>query len=369
MTAAIRGYLGDDATVSGDAIHYIATLSDGAMRDALSILDQCLSFYGDETVTLDKARQLLGAVDRQVLFDFADALTACDISRVLTLINSIVKDGRDVSQFVSDFVRHLRDLLVASQTDGLDLLEYIDEVRQALAAQSKRLPLGVTIHYIYTFSELQRDLRFAPHTRTALEVCAVKLCKPQEACAAPVQEAAKPMQVQEAVKSVQVQEVVKPVQEAVKPVQEAVKPVQEAVKLVQEAVKPVEPQTPPTAAKTPLTPEILTDIQKGWSTFCKSDIFTMPEIIRLSQTGLEISNRQLQVICGDEINMKRLKSEQKKLSEGLMHAFSLDTAPNLAFVVRDAYNKPDTPQEAVAREEEADAWADLGAQVEIESEW
>jgi DNA polymerase-3 subunit gamma/tau len=353
MTAAIRGYLGDDATVSDDAIHYIATLSDGAMRDALSILDQCLSFYGDETVTLDKARQLLGAVDRQVLFDFADALTACDISRVLTLINGIVKDGRDVSQFVSDFVRHLRDLLVASQTDGLDLLEYIDEVRQALAAQSKRLPLGVTIHYIYTFSELQRDLRFAPHTRTALEVCAVKLCKPQEAYATPVQEVVKPVQVQE----------------AVKPVQEAVKPVQEAVKSVQEAVKPVEPQASPAAAKTPLTPDVLTDIQKGWSTFCKSDIFTMPEIIRLSQTGLEISNRQLQVICGDEINMKRLKSEQKKLSEGLMHAFSLDTAPNLAFVVRDAYNKPDTPQEAAAREEEADAWADLGAQVEIESEW
>jgi DNA polymerase-3 subunit gamma/tau len=328
MVKAIKGYIGE-STVEEEAIRYIASLSDGAMRDALSILDQCLSFYGDEAVTLEKAQKLLGAVDRKVLFDFTDALASADINKVLVLIDGIIKEGRDVGQFISDFLRHARDLMVI-QSGGLDLLEYTDEVRNTLKEQSRRIGLDTVIRYIYAFSELQRDLRFAPHGRTALEVCAVKLCKPVEPILIPLE----PQKITETKAAIPVA---------------------------------VPKDTPIPQIRSVIKTESLGAVVKGWGEFVKET--PMPMRSWLSPTGAELDDDALRVICTNEAGLSLIKGRKKEIGERLKTKFNLEAVPNLAFAVRDAYNIPANGEQVTRDATESDDWSAFGDQVEMGPGW
>jgi DNA polymerase-3 subunit gamma/tau len=318
MVTAIKGYI-KDVQIEDEALRYIASLSDGAMRDALSILDQCISFYGGEIITLDKARNLLGAVDRQVLFDFTDSLAASDAGNALTLIDGIIREGRDISQFISDIIRHFRDLLVASQTGGLDLLEHIEETRQALKEQSERLSLQEIIGYIYIFSELQRDIRFAPHARTALEVCAVKICSPL-------------LVKKKITEKADVIKTPPPV-----PIKQ-----NQPVKTVAPVIN--ETKATPITEKFSIKLEAIQAIVKDWKDFCKG--FPLPLRTWLLPTKAEQENGKLQIICTNDAACALLKERKNEIQEKLAAHFSMETAPNLAFIVQETYNKPDIESEA-----------------------
>ena len=107
MVNVLKEYMEEEkAQVTDDAIEYIAELSDGAMRDALSILDQCISFYFDQEVTLSKVMEITGSVDRSVFFELTDAMNNSDGSKCMDIIDKIALQGRDISQFVSDMITH-----------------------------------------------------------------------------------------------------------------------------------------------------------------------------------------------------------------------------------------------------------------------
>ena len=75
MVSVLKEYMQEEnADVTDEAIEYIAELSDGAMRDALSVLDQCISFYFDQSVTADKVMEITGSVDKSVFFELTDAM-------------------------------------------------------------------------------------------------------------------------------------------------------------------------------------------------------------------------------------------------------------------------------------------------------
>ncbi|MCL1844439.1 MAG: DNA polymerase III subunit gamma/tau, partial [Defluviitaleaceae bacterium] len=174
MTGALADYLrGENLPFEDAALDYIAYHSDGAMRDAISLLDQCLSDGSGGGLTLDKVREILGAVDRSRLFAFADALSTGDANAIMKIIADAMGDGRDVSQFAADLVRHFRDVLVAGLA-GID--EFSADIAAKLAEQASRISRDSLMRYIEAFSELLREMRFAPHMRTAFEICALKLC-------------------------------------------------------------------------------------------------------------------------------------------------------------------------------------------------
>lgn len=181
MTVALQGYLTEEnRTFQPDALEYIAYHSDGAMRDALSLLDQCLAAGGE--LTLETVRDVLGAVDRARLFDFADALFEKDTARVIETVSQAMDDGRDEARFAADLVRHFRDVLVT----GLDGGGFSAD--EKYKEQAARIPRDFLMMCINAFSEVQREMRFAPHKRTAFEVCALKICMPEAMPqAAPVQ--------------------------------------------------------------------------------------------------------------------------------------------------------------------------------------
>jgi DNA polymerase-3 subunit gamma/tau len=178
MTSAIKGYVSDESLrVTDEALEYIARVSDGAMRDALSILDQCSAFYYGEEVTLDKALNILGAVDSKVLFELTGALYSHDSAKCLEIIDRIVMDGRDVGQFAADLLSHMRGLLVAHFVHG-EGLNLSSENIAALKAQAAEIERDTLIHYINIFSIMQGQLRYAPNERILLEVACVKICNP-----------------------------------------------------------------------------------------------------------------------------------------------------------------------------------------------
>ena len=100
------------------ALKYIAKTADGSMRDALSLLDQCIAFHFGEELTYDKVLNVLGAVDTEVFARLLDLMEARDVSGCISLLEEVVMQGRELTQFVSDITWYLRNLLLAKTSEG-----------------------------------------------------------------------------------------------------------------------------------------------------------------------------------------------------------------------------------------------------------
>lgn len=166
--------------IEDKALAYIARLADGGMRDALSILEQSISFYFEETITLDKVLYLVGAVDSSILFDVIYAIIAQDAEKILGLCEEVNRQGRSIRQFASDLVEHSRNLLVAKTTKGgADLLDYSLEYIEQLKDQAEEITSNELMRYIKQFSNLEYELKSSISSRILLEMTLLKLCEVQ----------------------------------------------------------------------------------------------------------------------------------------------------------------------------------------------
>lgn len=178
MVDAIKAYMIDEKIeIDEDALYYIAKISDGAMRDALSILDQCISFYYGEKITLNKVLEIVGAVDDEIFFRFVDAI--CNFSEidVICIIDEMIQNGRDINQFVSDLISHLRNLLVSTisieENNNLDISK---EQLEKLKSQANNIDKQYLIKLIDEFSKIQSNLKYSFDERIVLEAGCIKLC-------------------------------------------------------------------------------------------------------------------------------------------------------------------------------------------------
>ncbi|MBP5600463.1 MAG: DNA polymerase III subunit gamma/tau, partial [Lachnospiraceae bacterium] len=105
-----------------DAIRYIAKSADGAMRDALSILDQCLAFNFGKKLTYEMVFDVLGASDSEAFSNLTRAIIAGDVSSAIKLLENAIMEGREISQFVSDLTWYLRNLLLAKTSDDISVI-------------------------------------------------------------------------------------------------------------------------------------------------------------------------------------------------------------------------------------------------------
>lgn len=162
-----------------DALHLVARLADGSMRDSLSLLDQCAAFYYGEKLTRDKVLEIVGSVDDSVFFEMTDKIAEGDAGALMNIVNSIISDGRDAGQFVSDYLVHLRNLMItASVNDAGKILNVSAESAEALREQTKRISKSEISRLISVFSELSSEIKYASNKRVVLEVCLMKLCTP-----------------------------------------------------------------------------------------------------------------------------------------------------------------------------------------------
>ncbi len=164
-----RGNTFDDA-----AIRVIANAADGGMRDALSILDQALSF-GSGHVSLENALLVTGSVTQTILGEYVAAVVAEDTQAALVKLSEALSEGKDAGRFVEDLISYARDLLLSSEAPELISL-VPDETFKQLAAEQ---PATTWYRMIDTLNETQQQLRFTSRPSIYLEVLTVKLSQPQ----------------------------------------------------------------------------------------------------------------------------------------------------------------------------------------------
>ena len=180
MKKVISEYMeSENKVVESQAIEYIAEVSDGAMRDALSILDQCLSFYYDKDITLDMVRDILGSVSNDIFFDMCDAMNVNDTGKCLEIIEKTALQGRDMIQFANDMISHFRNLLLSVTVENASqALDYSDEYIEKLKNQGKQIGYEFLLSLINEFSALIPKMKQSFTPRMLLEVCCVKCCNP-----------------------------------------------------------------------------------------------------------------------------------------------------------------------------------------------
>ena len=170
----------EEISVEEKALRYVAKAADGSMRDALSLLDQCIAFYLGENLTYDKVLQVLGAVDNEIFSHLLRAVIAHDVTEAIGVLEEMVIQGRDLNQFVIEFTWYMRNLmLVKSDTNMEDVLEVSSEHMALLKEEAAMVKDEVLMRYVRIFSELSNQIRQSSQKRVLIEIALIKLCRPQ----------------------------------------------------------------------------------------------------------------------------------------------------------------------------------------------
>ncbi|MCR5595072.1 MAG: DNA polymerase III subunit gamma/tau [Lachnospiraceae bacterium] len=167
-------------SVEEKALHYIAKCGDGSMRDALSLLDQCVAFHYGETLTYDLALEVLGAVDTGVFNRLINAVYDGDVVGAVNILQEVTEQGRELTQFNNDLIWYVRSLMLAKTDTALEeVIDINTEDMEALKASAARMDMDSIMRYIRELSELTSRLRYSPQKRILLEVALIRLCHPE----------------------------------------------------------------------------------------------------------------------------------------------------------------------------------------------
>ena len=166
--------------VEEKAIKYVAKAGDGSMRDALSLLDQCIAFHLGEKLTYENVLEVLGAVDTEVFSKLLRQVIAGEVAEAIGTLGRLVDEGREINQMVADFVWYMRNLLLLQSSDDMEeVLEISKDNLVALKEEASLVKPEILMRYIRVFSELSNQIRFATQKRIMVEMAIIKLCKPQ----------------------------------------------------------------------------------------------------------------------------------------------------------------------------------------------
>lgn len=161
-----------------DAINYVAKAADGSMRDALSILDQCIAFNLGEEITYDKVLEIVGSVDLDIYLSMFNAIKARDTREALSIVNDAIWAGKDLSLFVNEFTTFLRDLLMLKY-NAQATVDVTSENLPRLIEAGTDIEEEKLISFINIMQDTAGKIKYASTKRIVLEVAVIKLCTPQ----------------------------------------------------------------------------------------------------------------------------------------------------------------------------------------------
>lgn len=169
----------EQVEVEDKALRYIAKKGDGSMRDALSLLDQCIAFYLGEKLTYEHVLDVLGAVDTDEFSKLLREVLDGDVTQVILHLENMIMQGRDLTQLVNDFTWYLRNLLLLKSSDNMeDVLDVSAENLEQLKEEAAMVRDDTLMRYIRIFSDLSNQIRFATQKRVLVEIALIKLCRP-----------------------------------------------------------------------------------------------------------------------------------------------------------------------------------------------
>ncbi len=165
--------------VEDKALAYVAKAADGSMRDALSLLDQCVAFHYGKLLTYENVLEVLGAVDTSVFSSLFRAVAEKDTKGCICQLEEMIVQGRELGQFVNDFIWYMRNmLLIQTAEDGENMLDMSEDNIRLLREEAQLESPETLMRYIRIFSELSGQLRYASQKRVLVELAFIKLTKP-----------------------------------------------------------------------------------------------------------------------------------------------------------------------------------------------
>ena len=161
------------------AVRYVAKAGDGSMRDALSLLDQCIAFYLGQTLTYDKVLEVLGAVDTEVFSRLLRKVLQGNVTGAIRTLEDLIIGGRELGQFVGDFTWYMRNLLLVKTSENPEeAIDVSSENLKLLQEESEMVDVETLMRYIRIFSELSSQIRYSTQKRVLVEIALIKLCRP-----------------------------------------------------------------------------------------------------------------------------------------------------------------------------------------------
>ena len=183
-TETIEGRLREVSDAEGlevedKALRYIASAADGSMRDGLSLLDQCNAFnYGNETLTYEKTLEILGAVDTRVFSRLYNHIHDGDTAAALKVLEDVLMQGREMMQFVADFLWYLRNLMLLCASESTrDSLDISADNLSQMIEDARKSELSEIMREIRIFSALVEQIRYSASRRILTEMAIIRAAR------------------------------------------------------------------------------------------------------------------------------------------------------------------------------------------------
>ena len=178
ITARLRKIVTEKGVMADDkSLNLIARVSDGAMRDSLSILDQAISM-GNGAVEYSSIVSMLGLVTNEYLFTLTNNVIERNIEKCISTIEEIITSGKDAYLFIKDFIEHYRNLLMAKVTNNAEeVLDMSEENIALIKEQSARLRAEEIMRCIRILQEAEGNAKVSKQARLYLEFSIIKMCK------------------------------------------------------------------------------------------------------------------------------------------------------------------------------------------------
>ncbi len=171
----------ENVEIEDKALRYIAKMGEGSSRDSISLLDKCIAFNLGNKITYEDVLNTLGVVDTETFSNLFRSVASSDTNTALKIVGSAVDTGKDLSQFINDFIWYLRNVLLLkiNKTSDSEVLGVSEENLNTLKEDAQIVEEEILLRYIRVLSELINQLRFSASKQILAEVAIIKLSKPQ----------------------------------------------------------------------------------------------------------------------------------------------------------------------------------------------
>ncbi len=164
----------ENISIDEESLHVIAKKADGALRDALGLMDQAIAFCGD-TVTHNELLQALNVVGTDRLFEFMDCVKTHDADEGLELINTLLQEGYDIQEFLIGLTEHLRNLYIAHHSKQLFMVEASEDTKAKYQKSAPDFSRDDLMRMLHIVSEAQIKIKDANQPRIQFEITLLKL--------------------------------------------------------------------------------------------------------------------------------------------------------------------------------------------------
>ncbi len=169
--------LNEKMNVEERALHYIAGAADGSLRDGLSLLDQCAAFnYGNDSLSYEKTLEILGAVDTSVFSRLFGYMHDGRVAEALSLLDEIIMQGRELIQFVTDYIWYLRNLMLLKASESTkDSMDISADNLERMVQDARTSEMAEIMRGIRIFSALTEQIRYSANRKILTEMAIIRM--------------------------------------------------------------------------------------------------------------------------------------------------------------------------------------------------